>query len=216
MSLPRQITCTCAVCGETSNQTVLASTNTFGSPDLDLRPSEMMRSTMGWWLRECPHCGYVSKSLEDRTRVDRQWLRREEYLNCDGIGFSAKLAKRFYKFYLINVADGSHGAAFYAALHAAWVCDDKEDRENAVHCRKLALEQMDALGELVRGREELMVLRADIMRRAGLFGELIREYEPMSFREPLHGKIIAFQLEKARAGDVRCYRVSDVEDQQES
>ena len=212
MSLPRQISSTCAVCGKTSIRMILASSNTFGAPDLDLRPSEMMRSTMSWWVQECPNCGYVSKSLEDRTRVDAAWLRREEYVGCDGLNLPSNLARRFYKFYRINLADGSHGAAFYAALHAAWVCDDEKDRENAVLCRKLALKEMDALRDQVWGNEDILVLRADILRRAGLFQELLREYESMSWQEALHGKIIAFQLRKARAGDDRCYRISDVED----
>ena len=212
MSSPRQISSTCAVCGKTSIRMILASSNTFGAPDLDLRPSEMMRSTMSWWVQECPHCGYVSKSLEDRTQVDAAWLRQEEYVSCDGLNLPSNLARRFYKFYRINLADGSHGAAFYAALHAAWVCDDEKDRENAVLCRKLALKEMDVLRDQVWDNEELLVLRADILRRAGLFQELLREYESMSWKEALHGKIIAFQLRKARAGDDRCYRISDVED----
>ena len=46
MSLPMRIKQKCSVCAQESEQTVLASTNTFGGgPDLDLRPAEMMRST---------------------------------------------------------------------------------------------------------------------------------------------------------------------------
>lgn len=211
MSSPRQITCTCAVCGKSSTQTILASSNTFGAPDLDLRPAEMMRSTMCWWLQECPHCGYVSKSLEDRTYVTDGLLQRQEYRNCSDLPFQSNLARRFYRFYLINVEDGNHGAAFYAALHAAWVCDDHKDRENAIICRRLALEELDALGDKVRQNDDLMVLRADILRRARLFQQLIREYEFRFWMEDLHEKIIAFQVQKAREGDARCYRVSDVQ-----
>lgn len=46
MSLPLFTNNKCAVCGKESEQITLASTNTFGSPDLDLRPPEMKRSTM--------------------------------------------------------------------------------------------------------------------------------------------------------------------------
>ena len=31
----------CSICGEKSNHTVIRSTNSFGSPDLDRRPPEM-------------------------------------------------------------------------------------------------------------------------------------------------------------------------------
>ena len=212
MSTIRFVERTCAVCGQVSKHVVFSSTNALGSPDLDQRPPEMQRSTMPRWVQECPHCGYVSQSLEDTTHVDEAWLKRGEYVSCSGIAFSSDLARRFYKFYLINVFDGSHAAAFYAALYAAWECDDRKDRENAVLCRKLALGEMDLLWDLVSGNETLMVWRADLMRRAGLFEELIREYSGRAWEEELHGKIIAFQLRKARAGDDRCYRVSDVED----
>ncbi|MBR4908658.1 MAG: hypothetical protein IKZ43_06585 [Acidaminococcaceae bacterium] len=36
----------CAVCGAEQEFYGIASTNSFGSPDLDLRPPEMQRSTM--------------------------------------------------------------------------------------------------------------------------------------------------------------------------
>ncbi len=54
----------CQVCGKTSMHPVLMSTNSFGYPDLDLRPAPMQRDTMDTWLDECPHCGYVASSLE--------------------------------------------------------------------------------------------------------------------------------------------------------
>ena len=54
----------CSACGTSSRQQVLLSTNSFlGSPDLDLRPPEMERSTMSLWLQECPNCGFVSGDL---------------------------------------------------------------------------------------------------------------------------------------------------------
>lgn len=212
MSTIRRVEQTCAVCGQVSGHMIYASTNRMGSPDLDQRPPEMERSTMPRWVLECPNCGYVSRSLEDKTHVDEAWLRSEEYMNCFGMKLPSRLACRFYKYYRINLEDGSHAAAFYAALYAAWECDDRNDRENAAFCRKLALKEMDALWDQVKTDETLMVWRADLMRRAGMLEALIREYEPLDWKEKFHEKIIAFQLEKARAGDTRCYRVSDVKD----
>src|SRR5689334_17370242 len=58
---PRQVIC--SVCGTSSRQEVLTSTNCIGSPDLDLRPPQMKRSTMDRWLHECPNCGFVSGDL---------------------------------------------------------------------------------------------------------------------------------------------------------
>ena len=36
----------CTMCGTTNNMLVIGSTTTFGSPDLDLRPAELYRSSM--------------------------------------------------------------------------------------------------------------------------------------------------------------------------
>src|SRR5438552_1767736 len=55
----------CSVCGTTSIQPVLASTNSFGPPDLDLRPAEMQRSTIWMWVQRCPECGYCAGSLDE-------------------------------------------------------------------------------------------------------------------------------------------------------
>ena len=55
---------TCALCGKTSEQMTLGSTNAMGAPDLDLRPSEMQRSTMYLWIEHCVHCGYTNERID--------------------------------------------------------------------------------------------------------------------------------------------------------
>lgn len=53
----------CLVCGTVSQFSALQSTNSFGYSDLDFRPAEMKRSTMPYWIQECPCCGYVSSDI---------------------------------------------------------------------------------------------------------------------------------------------------------
>lgn len=53
----------CAVCGTETEFTGIASTNAFGSPDLDTRPPEMQRSTIFAWVQCCPECGYCSSDI---------------------------------------------------------------------------------------------------------------------------------------------------------
>ena len=209
MSRPIRISVKCAVCGEESNQTVLASTNRFGSPDLDLRPPEMMRSTMRWWIQECPHCGYVSGSLDDETSVDAQWLKQESYISANSLNFASKLAGRFYKDYLISVAENAPKEAFYAALHAAWACDDSEDFDNSILCRKAALEQLDILISKENDNETYRVMRMDLLRRSGQFSSVVEEYENVRFSQELLNRIKDFQLRLARQGDTDCYTVAD-------
>lgn len=40
----------CCVCGEVNIHKGIGGTNSFGSPDLDIQPSEMRRSTIYHWI----------------------------------------------------------------------------------------------------------------------------------------------------------------------
>ena len=87
----------CAICKAVNEYSVITSTNTFGGgPDLDLRPAEMQRSTMGAWVQVCPNCGYVSANISDKHHVTKTWLQSENYLTCDGIACAPDRAKAFY------------------------------------------------------------------------------------------------------------------------
>lgn len=210
MSLPKNIEEKCFLCGKTSEQTILLSTNAFGSPDLDLRPPEMARSTMYWWIQECPHCGYISKNLSQKVKSASELLKlieNDNYLSCDGIVFASELAEKFYKYYLINVVKKDYDAAFNAVLHAAWACDDARDTENAINCRKKALIEIDKI--ISSKNEDLLTIRADLLRRSRQFDLLISEYTKKTFSKDLLNKIIAFEIEKSKENDDSCYKVSD-------
>ena len=201
---------TCSVCGKTHRYTVISSTNAFGSPDLDLRPPEMQRSTMDLWVQECPDCGYVCRKVSDRTTVTREYLQTPEYRSCDGIDFDSVLAARFYKCHMIDLRDQNTIGAFNSLLHAAWACDDNREKENAEKCRLLSLPLVTGLiSDDRENKDTLRLVRADVMRRAGLFAGLKEEYAPVRFGEELLNQILAFELYLAGKEDTACYRVED-------
>ena len=210
MSYPLEITQKCAICKKKSTQTILASSSTFGPSDLDKRPPEMLRSTMWCWIQECPHCGYISGDIEKKVKINKKWLQSEEYINGNGVKFSSYLAKKFYKQFLICLQAEDTKGAFFAALHAAWVCDDTRDFDNAVFCRILALEMLKELLKSPDAEEDLVIIRADLLRRTCDFDTLIEEYQNKKFSSDLLDQIIAFQIEKAKVRDDRCYTVGDV------
>lgn len=211
MSTMMRVKCRCFVCGAESEHSELMSTNAFGSPDLDLRPPEMRRSTMPVWIQECPHCGYISGNIGDKTSVDQAFFKSQEYKTCSQRAFGSALAKRFYRYYLINLADENYEDAFFAVLHAAWSCDDVGDEENAAYCRKCAITEIDKMISSSQN-ETLKVQKADLLRRIGNFDAVINEYSGMRFEEPILQKIVAFQIGKARQQDTGCYTVADVTD----
>ena len=204
----------CAVCGATEKFPLMLSTSTFGSPDLDLRPAPLSRSTMPMWVQECPECGYVSESISDCAAVTREWLSSERYHTCGGFGFTSDLAARFYRQYLIAAKGRNVRMAMFAALHAAWSCDDTCDEANAKSCREIAIPPAaELIGTDPDDRDELMVMRADMMRRAGQYGELIEQYSSVRFGNENLNRLIRFEIEKAKDEDARCYCVADAVEQ---
>ena len=203
----------CSVCGAENEIMVVASTNAFGPTDLDTRPPEMKRSTMYYWVQECSACGYAATDLTDETKLDRSFFETDDYLTCSGISFASDLAKSFYRQYLIMTAEKQHEDAFFAAMHAAWSCDDKEDRANAVLMREKAVEEAEQLlqSDDCDWKDTVRLIRADLLRRTGRFDELLEQYESAAFDGELLNQIIAFEKELARRKLSGCYTVADAE-----
>ena len=196
----------CAVCGKESKQKEVASTNSFGSPDQDLRPAPMKRDTMHAWLEVCPHCGYASVDISKDTSATLQRLQQEDYVTCAGHEFRSSLAKAFYRAWMLAPACGSEEV--YLLRCASWACDDCGDKENADHCRRLAAEKMLPMIE-ADDNESLIVLRADMLRRSGAFAEVIADYGETLLQDDMLKQLLAFELKKAGAEDSACYTVED-------
>lgn len=210
MSTFMEATQKCRVCGKKSTQRVISSTNSFGSPDLDLRPPEMKRGTMPFWVHECPSCGYVADDLSDGTIADELWLACDGYTKCDGIPFASELAKRFYRRYLIAVLDTDTDAAYAAARNAAWASDDVGDEKSATVCRNLAAKELARLIEKRPAVCELRICLCDILRRAGRFDEAIAAAREAKTSEEFLQKILAFEIARAEEHSTACYTVADV------
>lgn len=164
---------------------------------------------MRYWIQECPHCGYISGALSDETSISNEYLKSEEYIKCNNANLPTDLAKGFYKYYLLNMKEENPKDAFLAALHTAWICDDKSDESNAYNCRLLALEQLEII--LKEDAPEVhWVVKADLLRRTGQFDRLITEYGDKEFEDNLLNEIVSFEIARAKEKDTSCYRVADV------
>ena len=196
-------TITCPICKNDFEIYMLASTNQMGAPDLDLRPPEMARSTMNTWTHECPHCTYVSSDFEKTPEIKMDFLETDIYRNCDNLNFKSHQSEIFYRQYLLSLDIKER---FYALLHCAWACDDAQDEKNAFLMRNMCLDYVD----LLEKNDDLIIMKADIMRRSNHFDDLIIEYSTKSFENDIHNKICDFQLEKALKKDNGCYTVEDI------
>ena len=84
-----KISAECVICGKESEHTSITSSNAMGSPDLDLRPPEMQRSTMEWWLQECPACGYVAPDISESVASIKAIVEIFEQSKTGNIGSGA-------------------------------------------------------------------------------------------------------------------------------
>ena len=200
---------TCAACGKNSKRTELNSTNTIEAMDLDTRPGEMMRSTMGLWVAECPHCGYAAKSLDQPPICGKEFLDTPEYKEFTDAPPKSKLAMRFIKKARISEKAGKCVEAFLDYLHAAWDSDDCRDEVWMTQARLRALEMMDRFSEREMN-DDRRILRADLLRKTRQFDRLAREYGNMRLENEFLSKILSFELQLAAKGDAGTYRVDQV------
>lgn len=148
----------CSVCGGTTSFQTIMSTNAIGSPDLDLRPPEMQRSTMSAWVQTCPHCGYASTSIDRPTSVTKAWLSSSEYASVADVSDGTEktplpvLAKEFYMSSKCYLADGSLDDAVTDLICAAWACDDAGE-DAAEYARKFRLLAADAMEKMLEAME---------------------------------------------------------------
>ena len=137
MTLPFGSSDTCAVCGVVSEQTGVLSTSTFGAPDLDGRPAEMKRSTIGWWVHRCPGCGYCAPSIDEAPADAADLVRSAPYRQQLDDPLTPELARMFLCSAMIVETSGGPVARGLVTplICAAWACDDAGAVDVAVRCR---------------------------------------------------------------------------------
>ena len=207
----------CAVCHRDVEVTMIGSTNQFGSPDLDFRPPEMMRSTMGSWLHECPGCGYCAESLDEADAETVAIVKADAFRSFRaGAADFSQPAKEFHTAAFIAAEVGNLADAFHHTLHEAWSHDDSGDTVRAKAARLNAVDLMNqARGEGQRLFEEdgaNDAVAVDLMRRGGEFGRAAE-----TCRKALSGhceeavrKLLEFQLELCAKRDADGHTMDEV------
>jgi len=206
---------TCFVCGKTHKYTEIGSTNQFGSPDLDTRPPEMARSTIDCWIRCCPYCGYCAPALSKDSPQAKSIVKSEEYRQQLDNKAYPKLAKHFLCWAMIQEATGDYSTAGWAAVHAAWACDDQNAQEASRLCRLKAIQlfqEANGASNLSQtGAQE--ALMADLLRRSGQFDQVENVCQEGLKQNPekIIQQILTFQMTLARQQDKECHRVDEIE-----
>ena len=207
----------CSVCGSAKEYLVIGSTNTMGSSDLDTRPAEMQRSTMQHWVQVCPNCGYAASAVSEPLACEREFLESDEYKLFPLSEPNSRLTKAFIWAARIDENSQKYASAFWDYLHAAWSADDDNDQYWSKQARLFALTQYDKLGKADR-TDNLILIRADLLRKTEQFDRLLSEYKGVRFKagknneDNILNKIIAFQLQKAKIRNTATFTVSSAEE----
>lgn len=205
MTTIREREMTCAVCGHTFTGQVLSSTNTLGPPDLDLRPAEMARSTLGKEISVCPKCHYVSQDIEEPVSEDiRSFVILDLEFQKSYIAYSVQAFRNLMR---IAVREGRYHDAFWAYLKSAWV-DEGRDRLNPSPLRQEILDFfLQHEDELEFDNDTKLSLKADLLRRTGHFKEVIELVEAANPSDSQTDLILHFQKHLAEEENVVCYTV---------
>jgi len=206
----------CAVCDRDAEVMMIGSTNQFGSPDLDFRPPEMMRSTMESWLHECPGCAYCAESLDEADAETVVIVNGDAFRSFRaGAAEFAQPAKKFHSAAFIAAEAGNLADAFHHTLHEAWSHDDSGDTVRANAARLNAVDLMNQAQ-----RDELRVFKeegvddaatADLLRRAGEFdraADTCRKALSGNFSEAIRN-LLEFQIELCQMGDANRHTLEE-------
>lgn len=198
----------CYCCGKTSEHTILMSTNSFGSPDLDQRSAGMERSTIDAWLQECPFCGYVNFDIEKGDARAKDFIETAEFRAASSDPVPEAVERRFLIRAAFDAYCGDRRGAFLNTLSAAWVADDRKQPSEATALRLRAAAHL--AGHRINSIDTRLLL-LDVLRRASsweaaeaLCAELTAEELEYPFAE-----IVSFHREKIGAQDSGRYTIQE-------
>ena len=204
---------TCALCGTKSEHTSVGSTNSLGSPDLDLRPPEMKRSTMPYWVQECPECGYAYSCIEEAASQADKTLYSDSYLAISAGPLNGSLAGRFLKASLVSEGASDTERAGNYALNAAWAADDGGDSDGAISYRirasKLLVASLVGADDTSEQSIVTRVRVVDILRRALRWQEALDLADVLLGLEldPTIRSVLEFERSAASKQDGKCYTI---------
>ena len=200
----------CAVCGQTSEQTVVASRYV---PDhgLDGKPAG---PASGMPVMECPHCHYAAADLGDpASETMRTYVHSDAYIHWYAAQTDPVLRQLEGAALIAAQTDLAIAARWHLA--AAWYCEDHAMPDRAEQNRRQYLEMTLASGCKLTPDEMLPYL--DSLRLLGRFEEahvLVGQLQPAFARlfeeQDIHRKILQREINLLDAGDAAPHMVSEV------
>lgn len=198
----------CSVCGSESKHTVITKIQANGAPDMDLRPPAPHRSTMEYWVMECPECHYCNGSIDIPLKADKSYLDSDEYKTLDGLKTENPLVSKFVRKAIVCMKNKDYKEAVQSYLYGAWVCDDNHNIETGLECRKKALNIIE--NSTILDDDNFLLLRADLLRRTGQFDKVVSDYGEKFFNVPLMLLASQYQVKLAKNKDILAHKMSEI------
>lgn len=197
----------CAVCSTESRQPVFRATAPEQAPDLDLRPGEPLRSSIGHWLQQCPRCGYAAPDIREARPSAARVVAAAPFRALINDAATPALSRRFLAWAHVLEETGAMHEAAEAMLQAAWTADDlnRGDLARAWRMEAVALWRS---GPSLDAEQRLRVV--DALRRAEAWAAardaietLARDTLPESVRQ-----VLSLEARLIEAGDARRHTVA--------
>jgi hypothetical protein len=205
----------CCVCEQVSSHMIIGSTNSFGYPDLDTRPPEMQRSTIYHLVQRCPSCGYCAPDLSECKTDVSEIVATDKYQYIIADTQMPKVAASFLALSYIKQKQGQFADSAWRSIHASWICDDKNNYEESVKCRKQAISLISMANSHAQtianqtGLSEIITI--DLMRRAGMFEEALKlaEFTKTKEIEEIIIKVIKYEEKLIAQKNIESHTISE-------
>lgn len=130
----------CALCGADNQVAPEPQVQPAEPPDLDTRPGEPLRSTLGAWVQTCASCGYCASDISVGHARAAELVGSEAYRQVLEDPALPEKARPFLAYAYLLDRLHEHANAGWSALQGAWLCDDLGNSEGACRCREQAIE----------------------------------------------------------------------------
>lgn len=207
----------CCKCGAEYELHVLHSLFSFGLSDLDFRLPEN-----GWCnqndliVQECTRCGYTNWNLLEDNGISKEYLKKVKYRNkvLSVLRFGRTI-HRFHMLYNEMMELNNFSEAYAALLYATWCCDDSHRIIEALHYRRKLVKLFKLLPEDEKNDDWCIARHIDIMRRACVFKEILKQYADLKPKDDNIKTLINYQFELCRRSDPRCHTMDEIEEMEE-
>lgn len=215
MTMLDSVTVQCGLCGTEAVFSLILSTSSIGSSDLDTRSPAMNRWVLESQVQRCPGCGYCASDVGVVSPDAPGVIKGQEYRDQLTDPSYPDLANSFLCKAILDRESKNFSEATWAFMMAAWVCDDADDVWQAIACRNKAVDTL-MLAEIhkqhISKQEEMNVaILVDLLRRSKQVEQARKIIAARRGRitDDLIKRMLAYQADLLDKNDFSCHTIAE-------